>query len=75
MFEVIISHVLTGKVRRAQFATRDEAERYLQREEQRVLNGRYALQRSLRDYRMEIHYRQPPVLRPLLQSPSTNVAA
>ena len=60
MFEVIISHVRTGRVRRAYFATRDEAERHAAREEQRVLTPKRpgAWGGSLGDIRIEIVRRE-----------------
>ena len=55
MFEVILSHVQTGRVQRGYFATREEAERYLAgRQESLAEQGR-----SLGNYRMEIRYREP----------------
>ena len=65
MFEVIISHVQSGRVRRAYFATRDEAQRHLAREEERVLCPKRGRPGSLRDYRMEVVHREPAVVRPL----------
>lgn len=65
MYEVIISQVRTGKIQRAYFPTRADAEKYVsKREEQIVLPKRAGSKPgSLRDYRMEICYREPP--RPL----------
>jgi hypothetical protein len=64
MFEVIISLVKTGRVERLAFATREEAERHVARREETYLTGRGAAKRSLRDLRMEIHYR--PAAAPVL---------
>ena len=61
MFEVIISHVRTGRVQRGVFATRDEAERYRSKRQE----GLAEQGRSLRDYRFEIKYREPAVVLPL----------
>ena len=59
MFEVIISQLRTGRVERKQFGTREEAEQYLLRAEQKLLTPRPRQKRipSLRDYRLEIQYR------------------
>jgi len=76
MFEVIISQVKTGKIRRGYFATRDEAEQYLAKEEDRILcpTRPRAKPGTLRDYRMEIVYREPPTVWQM-PMPAVTVAA
>jgi hypothetical protein len=68
MFEVIISHVRTGRIHRGFFATREEAEQYIAHFEDRLTcpppNSRRKPQ-SLRDYRIETFHREAPTLRPL----------
>jgi hypothetical protein len=64
MFEVIISHVKTGRVERRQFGSRDEAEQHLARTEVKLLTPKRNQRRmpSLADYRLEIQYREPAVV-------------
>jgi hypothetical protein len=73
MFEAVISVVKTGRVQRQLFATRDEAERFLAVAEDRLVNPpkkwntktqtwQEQKPRSLRDYRMEIVYRDCPAV-------------
>ena len=73
MFEAVVSMVKTGRVERRLFDTRDEAERYLAVVEERLVNPparwsekmqRWQQQkpRSLRDYRMEIVFRDAPAV-------------
>jgi hypothetical protein len=64
MFEVIVSHIRTGRVQRKVFASRDKAERHIARKEEQLLSGKRP--QSLRDYRMEIHFRDVPQVRPAL---------
>jgi hypothetical protein len=81
MFEVIISGLRTGQVKRKQFGTREEAERYLARSEEKLLAPKPNRRDpdappripSLRNYRLEILYRQPA---PVAQAqPETRKAA
>jgi hypothetical protein len=68
MFEVIISRLKTGRVERKQFGTREEAEQYLARTEEKLLQPRRGQRQwvpSLRDYRLEIVYREPAQVAPL----------
>lgn len=64
MFEVIISDVRSGKVRRDLFPTRSEAETFLAGEELRLMSPAMAggKARSLRNYRREIAYRDIPAI-------------
>ena len=73
MFEAVISAVKTGRVQRQLFETRDEAERFLAVVEDRLVNPpkrwnarqqewQEQKARSLRDYRMEIVYRDCPAV-------------
>jgi hypothetical protein len=64
MFEVVISRVKSGRVDRTLFATREEAERHLAATEERLLRPRPNSVKapSLRDYRMEIQYRERPIV-------------
>jgi hypothetical protein len=55
MYEVIISNVRNGRVRRRQFQTRDEAERYVDVFFYAVPEDRP--QRNPRDFRVEVHPR------------------
>jgi hypothetical protein len=68
MFEVIICKVKTGKVERKLFDTRDEADQYLAKREEQLLRPRREghCPRSLRDFRMEIHYRETPAVQVVL---------
>jgi hypothetical protein len=63
MFEVIISRVKTGQVKRRQFATREEAEQHVAQVEEKLLTPKPSQNRirmpSLRDYRLEIRYCEP----------------
>jgi hypothetical protein len=63
MFEVIISRVQTGRTQRKLFPTREEAELHIAATEKKLLertrNGR-PCPASLRDYRMEVHFRDCP---------------
>ena len=59
MFEVIISAVQTGKVRRRFFDARDEADRWLN-EWELILSRRG---KSLRDFRVEVYPRDLPAVR------------
>jgi hypothetical protein len=73
MFEAVISAVKTGRVQRQLFATRDEAERFLAVTEDRLVNPpkkwnaktqtwQEQKPRSMRNYRMEIVYRDCPAV-------------
>ena len=55
MFEVIISNVSTGRVRRKVFDTHQEADAHIDRF---LYGGPHG--RSLRDYRVEVQYRPGP---------------
>lgn len=65
MFEVIISYVKTGRVDRKFFDTRDEAERFRDGQEQKLLYGRGSRKRTLRDFRFEIYHREPATIHTL----------
>jgi hypothetical protein len=63
MFEVVISQVRTGKVERKVFETREQAEAYVALREAKILAPRRdgsPSRRSLRDFRMEIQFRDCP---------------
>jgi len=73
MFEAVVSAVKTGRVQRQLFATRDEAERFLAVVEDRLVNPpkrwdarqqewREQKPKSMRDFRMEIVYRDCPAV-------------
>jgi hypothetical protein len=64
MFEVIISSVSTGRVRRKIFDTHQEADAHIDR----FLDGR-----SRRDYRVEVQYRPEPA--PFTQARSASEGA
>jgi hypothetical protein len=66
MFEVIISAVQTGKVRRRFFEARDEADRWLD-EWELILSRRG---KSLRDYRVEVYPRDLPAVRTPARRPT-----
>lgn len=67
MYEVIISQVSTGKVTRQQFATRDEADLFIQRHEEKLMYPRPPRKpRSLSDYRVEVQYRERRPARQLM---------
>jgi hypothetical protein len=55
MFEVIISSVRTGRVRRKVFGTHQEADRYIDR-----FRDGGPRRRSPRDFRVEVEYRPGP---------------
>jgi hypothetical protein len=55
MFEVIISSVRTGRVRRRAFGSHEEADAHINRF---LYGGPHS--RSLRDYRVEVQYRPRP---------------
>jgi hypothetical protein len=69
MFEVIISTVKTGRVERKGFDSRSEADAFVARWEDRILNAKRRdgtpLNRSLADYRVEVRYRELPAVRPV----------
>jgi hypothetical protein len=73
MFEVIISHIKTGRVQRKVFDSRDEAERHIARKEELLLYGKRP--RSLRDFRMEIHFRDAPRIQAIQPRRSPAAAA
>lgn len=60
MFEVIISSVITGKVRRKLFETRDEADQHVDR----FFEPRDDFKRAPlpRNYRIEVYRRELPVV-------------
>ena len=68
MFEVIISFVRTGKVTRQLFGTREEAERFVLRHEEKLLTPRVSPRtgevtrkpQPLSNYRVEIRHRDAP---------------
>jgi hypothetical protein len=60
MFEVIISNINTGRVTRKLLGSRELADRYV---EDFMSGG--AFPRTPRNYRVEIHLRDLPVVRPL----------
>jgi hypothetical protein len=67
MFEVIISHVRNGRVQRGYFGTRDEADQYIAGFAVRLAfpkNPRHR-PKPMRDYRIEVVHREPPVVRQL----------
>jgi hypothetical protein len=68
MFEVIVSHIKTGRVQRKVFDSRDEAERHLARKQDQLVSGKRP--RSLGDYRMEIHFRDVPRTREVQPVPA-----
>jgi hypothetical protein len=70
MFEVIISSVSTGRVRRKIFDTHEEADAHIDR----FLSGG-PRGRSLRDYRVEVQYRLAPEPRALAAVPALFPAA
>jgi hypothetical protein len=74
MFEVIISKVRSGKVKRKQFGTREEAENYVSYREQSYLYNpkvKHWIRRSLRDLRVEINFRAELAPRVLTMSAAT----
>jgi hypothetical protein len=73
MFEVIISHIKTGRVRRKLFDSREEADRHIARKEEQLLSAERP--RSLRDYRMEVHFRDVPRVHAIQPRRSTATAA
>jgi hypothetical protein len=73
MFEAIVSQVKTGRVQRKLFETREQAEKFLAETEERLVNPPKMWDvrrdewvqpkpRSLRDYRLEIAYREPATI-------------
>jgi hypothetical protein len=63
MFEVIISAIRTGKVERKRFGTREEADGYVEH----FMSRRFGkARRSVRDYRVEVNYREAPAVHPVL---------
>jgi hypothetical protein len=58
MFEVIISSVITGQVRRKVFDSREAAGRHI---DKFLYGGRWP--RSLRNFRVEVCHRELPVVR------------
>jgi hypothetical protein len=73
MFEAVISQVKTGRVQRQLFGTRDEAEKFLAAEEERLVNPKpqwstkkdqwvQPKPKSMREYRMEIQFRDAPAV-------------
>ena len=66
MFEVIISTVDTGRVQRRTFATRDEASRFVNQQQDRWS----ARGLSARGYRIEIEHHEPPVVLTVPQLPA-----
>jgi hypothetical protein len=70
MFEVIISMVRTGRVRRRFFDTREEADRFAEERRDAWLNpkqtkARRIESRSARDIRIEVLSRDLPAIRQL----------
>jgi hypothetical protein len=57
MFEVIISSVNTGRVRRKLLDSREEADRFIDRF---LVNPNGPRERSRRDYRIEVVFRDAP---------------
>jgi hypothetical protein len=65
MFEVIISSVSTGLVRRKTFATRHEVDKYVDR-----FMDAPVPRRVRRNFRVEVHFRPQPLTRPTLPAPN-----
>jgi hypothetical protein len=59
MFEVIISSVVTGRVQRRLFDSQEQAVRYVDQQQLRWSEKG----RSSREYRVEVHAREVPVVR------------
>jgi hypothetical protein len=72
MYEIIISSVKTGRVRRAFFETRQEAEAHFDRFLENP-NGFHP--RNRRDYRAEVYLRPLPEVRPVRRRKLTTTAA
>ena len=74
MFEVVISNVNTGHVQRQSFATREAADRYVDRWSARVSARPRG---STRSYRVEVYHQSPQVVRrvPQVVSPAVTPAA
>jgi hypothetical protein len=76
MFEVIISMVRTGRVERKLFDTREEADRHAEDRMSRWLEpkGRSGKNRSARDLRVEVVFRDLPAIHKLRPAASARSA-
>jgi hypothetical protein len=77
MFEAIISQVRTGRIERKSFATMSEAEQYISRKQNKLINRkRNGVPRpvSLGDYRMEVVFRACAEIRQVLAEAKAKAA-